>query len=77
MKEISSTISVDLSSVSEANPCNLHSKLMEIENSTESEYVLSIDVAEICGEFSIPSGVNIIRAGSYNKLAGIITRILS
>lgn len=79
MKELStiSSGSLETQSIKEVHPYNFHSKLMEIESSTDSEYVLSVFVSEVCAEFSTPSGVELLRAGSYTKLPAIISMILS
>ena len=66
----------DTQSVPEVNPSSINANLLEIESSDKSEYVLSLLVSKFCGDFATPSGVGILKSGSYTKLGGIISMIL-
>lgn len=51
------THGASVSLTQEVNPNSLYDKLDEIEHSTHSDYVLSMDLADFCELFAAPSAL--------------------
>ena len=59
------------------NLTNLYGKLQEIEVSSSSEFVVSLDVAKLCSEFVTPAALSLLKENAFKKLASIISKMLA
>ena len=75
MKDLSLTKIIETSG-SEVNFSSLFNSLQEIEKSNKSDYMLSIDVAKVCSQFSAQSALSFLKSGQFKKLAALISKIL-
>ena len=63
MNDRSFTKVVETSGSEEVNPTSLFNKLKEIESSNKSDYMLSIDVAKVCSQFTTTAALSFLKSG--------------
>ena len=62
MRDLSFTKIIETSGSGDINPSSLYNKLQEIEISDESDFLLSLDVAKVCLQFSTPSALSFLKS---------------